>query len=130
MKIELTEEQVFFGRKKTTRTGSELLPLQSEILDHICCMAENEMQNGQTFEQAHQAIFEIFGKDELKELQQQTIFFTHQKSQRMKNIALVVLQLFIISIYGFLFQRIKKNQLQTEFNHLLLRRLWILKIQL
>ena len=96
MRIELSEEQVFLIEKKLGELGLNYVPLQGEILDHICCMTEDDMQNGKTFEQANQAIFENFGKDELKELQEQTILFTHQKSQRMKNFALAFFALLLI----------------------------------
>ncbi len=110
MKVELNEEQVFLIEKKLEELGLNYVPLQGEILDHICCMTEDEMQNGKTFEQANQAIFENFGKDELKELQDQTIFFTHQKSQRMKNFALAVFALlFIPSTIFFFLDKEKTN---------------------
>ncbi|MFK7772612.1 MAG: M23 family metallopeptidase [Saprospiraceae bacterium] len=109
MKIELNEEQVFLIEKKLEELGLDYVPLQGEILDHICCMTEEDMQNGKTFEQANQAIFENFGKDELKELQEQTIFFTHQKSQRMKSFALLVFALLIIPSAVFFFSKEEKT---------------------
>lgn len=109
MKIELNEEQVFFIEKKLEELGLDYVPLQGEILDHICCMTEEDMQNGKTFEQANQAIFENFGKDELKKLQEQTILFTHQKSQRMKSFALLVFALLIIPCTTFFFLDYKKT---------------------
>lgn len=109
MKIELNEEQVFLLEKKLEELGLNYVPLQGEILDHICCMAEDAMQSGKTFEQANQAIFENFGKDELKELQDQTIFFTHQKSQRMKNFALAVFALLLIPSTLFFFSNNEKT---------------------
>jgi murein DD-endopeptidase MepM/ murein hydrolase activator NlpD len=96
MTIELNEEQVLLIEKKLEELGLNYVPLQCEILDHVCCMTEDKMQNGKTFEQANQAIFENFGKDELKELQDQTILFTHRKSQRMKGFALAVFTLLLI----------------------------------
>ena len=109
MKIELNEEQIFLVEKKLTELGLNYVPLQSEILDHLCCMTEDEMQNGKTFEQANQAIFDNFGKDELKELQQQTILFTHQKSQRMKNFALAAFALLLITSTIFFFSKQEKT---------------------
>jgi len=111
MKIELNEEQVFLIEKKLEELGLNYVPLQGEILDHICCMTEDEMQNGKTFEQANHAIFENFGKDELKKLQDQTIFFTHQKSQRMKNFALVVFALLLIPSSLFFFSKKEKTNI-------------------
>ncbi|MFK8007851.1 MAG: M23 family metallopeptidase [Saprospiraceae bacterium] len=109
MKIELSEEQVFLIEKKLEELGLNYVPLQDEILDHICCMTEDDMQNGKTFEQANQAIFENFGKDELQELQEQTIYFTHQKSQRMKNFALTVFALLLIPSTIFFLSGNKKT---------------------
>lgn len=109
MKIELNEEQVFLIEKRLEELGLNYVPLQGEILDHICCMTEEDMQNGKTFEQANQAIFENFGKDELEELQEQTIFFTHQKSQRMKSFALVVFALLLIPSTVFFFSANEKT---------------------
>lgn len=102
MKIILDEEQVFLIEKKLKELELNYTPLQNEILDHICCMTESRMQNGETFEQATQMIFEIIGKDELKELQQQTISLTHQKSSRMKKFIFgLTACLLAISIFSF-----------------------------
>lgn len=103
MKIELNEEQVILIEKKLEELGLNYVPLQDELLDHICCVAEEEMGKGKTFQEANQAIFENFGKDELKELQDQTIFFTHQKSQRMKSFVFAVLTLLLIPSIGLFF---------------------------
>ena len=101
MNIELNEEQVNFIEKKLQANGLDYAPLFGELLDHVCCMTEERMQAGEKFEEATKAIFDIFGKDELKKLQAQTIFFTHQKSRRMKNIffGAAAAVLFFITIF-------------------------------
>ena len=55
-------------------------------------------------------IFEAITKDELKELQQQTIFFTNQKSRRMKNV-MSVFTLSIVLMTGLFFFLKKEKEL-------------------
>jgi len=112
MKVELTEAQVFFIEKKLSDLGLSHQPLQDELLDHACCMVEEKIQNGKTFEAATQMIFEIFGKNELKKLQEQTISFTQKKSSRMKNLFFGIFALLLIPTSIFIFS--KQNTVQQE----------------
>jgi len=108
MSIQLNEEQVLFIENKLEELGLNYAPLQNEILDHFCCLTEEEMDKGHSFSQATQSVFEIFGKDELKKLQEQTISLTHQKSSRMKNIVFAFSTSFIILGTLFFFPKEEK----------------------
>ena len=112
MKPELSEVQIFFIENKLTELGLAYLPLKEEYLDHICCQVENELVAGQTFQQATHVVFEVITKDELKKLQQQTIFFTNQKSRRMKNV-MSVFTLSIVLMTGFFFFLKKEKELSA-----------------
>ncbi len=46
MKPQLNEEQVLLIEKKLEELGLNYAPLQNEILDHFCCLTEDEMENG------------------------------------------------------------------------------------
>ena len=102
MKYELSEAQVFLVEKKLTELGLTYVPLKEEFLDHVCCLVENEIEKGQNFKQSIHVVFEAIGKDELQELQQQTIFLTHQKSRRMKNVIFVFTTALVL-LTGILF---------------------------
>ena len=108
MRIQLNEEQVLFIESKLEELGLNYAPLQDEVLDHFCCLAEDELEKGKTFQQATSTIFEIFGKDELKRLQEQTISLTHQKSSRMKNIVFAFFTSFVVLGVLFFFPREEK----------------------
>jgi len=101
MNIQLTEQQVSVIEKKLETMGLDYLPLQGELLDHICCMTEERMQKGQTFIQATTTVFDCFGKGELKKLQDQTIFLMNQKSNFMKKMTLAFATSFVLFIAFF-----------------------------
>jgi len=112
MKQELSEGQISLVEDKLTELGLVYLPLKEEFLDHICCLVESELEKGQTIEQAMYVVFEAITKDELKELQQQTIFFTNQKSRRMKNV-MSLFSLSIVILTGFFFFLKRENNLTS-----------------
>lgn len=95
MSAELNHQQVSFIESFIETKGLEYEPLQEEILDHICCMIETQMNQGVTFHQASKQVFDHFRKDELKELQDQTIQLLNQKKWTMKKITLLVFGLML-----------------------------------
>ncbi len=103
MMVELNAEQIKLVADHLAEDGLNYQPLQAELLDHVCCMIEEEMQNGMLFEEASKTVFEFFGKDELKNLQEQTISLTNKKSSFMKNLVLatVLFLLFPPSIWFY-----------------------------
>ena len=109
MKYELTEAQVFLVEKKLSDLGLAYLPLKEEFLDHVCCLVEEKIANGQNIQQAIHVVFEAIGKDELKELQQQTIFLTNQKSRRMKNVIFVFTTALILLTGSLFFLKKEKD---------------------
>jgi hypothetical protein len=112
MIVELTEEQVLFIQNRLEELGLNYVPLQGEILDHVCCMTEQKMGEGYSFAYSADAIFKVFGKDELKKLQDETISLTHQKSSLMKNIVFAFLTSLVV-LAGFFFFP-KEDNIKTE----------------
>ncbi|MFT6707214.1 MAG: murein DD-endopeptidase MepM/ murein hydrolase activator NlpD [Flavobacteriales bacterium] len=96
MMVELNEEQIELVAEQLTEQGLNYVPLETELLDHVCCMIEEQMQNGKLYEEASKTVFEFFGKDELKNLQEQTISLTNKKSSFMKNLVLAILAFLLI----------------------------------
>ena len=47
--------------------------LLDELIDHICCDVENEMQNGLTFLEAYSKVKQKIGSRRLKEIQEETL---------------------------------------------------------
>ncbi len=60
--------------------------LFDELIDHICCDVENEMQNGLTFLEAYSKVKQKLGSRRLKEIQEETLYAVDTKYRYMKNI--------------------------------------------
>ena len=54
--IQLSEQQVEFILNDIRRNGIEMEELQQNLLDHICCVIENEMPYNSNFEEFYRNI--------------------------------------------------------------------------
>ena len=59
--------------------------LLDDLIDHICCDVEYEMQNGLGFSEAYRRVKEKMGKRRLKEIQEETLYAVDTKYRQMKN---------------------------------------------
>jgi hypothetical protein len=59
--------------------------LPDDLIDHICCDVENEMQNGLDFTEAYNRVKKKMGKRRLKEIQEETLYAVDKKYRQMKN---------------------------------------------
>lgn len=59
--------------------------LADELIDHICCDVEQEMDNGLTFNEAYARVRQKIGKRRLKEIQEETLYATDSKYRIMKT---------------------------------------------
>ena len=60
----LSEQQVSFILDDIRRNGIELEELQLNLLDHICCVIENEMSPEQDFDEFYRIVIARFYKRE------------------------------------------------------------------
>jgi len=70
--IELTQHQVEYILNDIRRNGIEMEELQQNLLDHICCVIENEMPVETNFEEFYRSILPRFFRRELREIQEET----------------------------------------------------------
>jgi murein DD-endopeptidase MepM/ murein hydrolase activator NlpD len=76
--------------------GTKSSLLQEELLDHICCEIEEQMNSGQAFEAAMEIAFSQFTKTEVQALERHTHQLLFQKSNPiMKILALSSLALLL-----------------------------------
>lgn len=68
----LTDQQVEFILSDIQRKGIHTEDLQQNLLDHICCILEKEMNTGDDFESTYALILQRFYKNELLEIEQET----------------------------------------------------------
>jgi hypothetical protein len=70
--------------------GVDLPELRIDLLDHICCMIEERMMVGADFDEALNKSFEMFGNNELIEIQEATIYLLTQKQNKMKKVTGII----------------------------------------
>lgn len=59
--------------------------LLDELIDHICCDVENEMQDGLTFPEAYGKVRQKIGSRRIKEIQEETLYAVDTKYRHMKR---------------------------------------------
>lgn len=59
--------------------------LADDLIDHICCDVENEMENGLTFLEAYKRVKQKMTPRRLKEIQEETLYVIDTKYRFMKN---------------------------------------------
>ncbi len=59
--------------------------LADELIDHICCDVEYEMEKGLNFNEAYNRVKQKIGKRRLKEIQEETLYATDSKYRIMKT---------------------------------------------
>ena len=77
--IEIISEEV-------SGAGITLSHLRDELIDHLCCQVEDEMQTGLTFDMAFEKVKSILGHKGLRKVQEDTLFLIDKKYRTMKRI--------------------------------------------
>jgi len=70
--LSLTEEQIAFIENDMKVRGITSPDLSTDLLDHICCLIENELDEYRNFETVYQKTLLLFGEKGLKEIQEET----------------------------------------------------------
>jgi len=82
----VTDEQIDFILDNIKANGVTIEDLQYNLLDHICCIVENEMTEGEDFYKFYGRIVPRFFKKELKEIEVETNnLLTFKNYYAMKN---------------------------------------------
>jgi hypothetical protein len=68
----ISDEQITFILNDIRRNGVEMKDLQLNLLDHICCIIENELEENGDFGQFYFATVKTFYKSQLSEIEQET----------------------------------------------------------
>ncbi len=59
--------------------------LAEELIDHVCCDVEYEMQKGLNFTDAYRNVVNKLGPRRIKEIQEETLYAVDSKYRKMKN---------------------------------------------
>ncbi len=105
MHAEVIDNHLVRIRKDLARKGLTYAHLQDDILDHICCMVEEELDSGKDFESSYGEIMSSIGDETLPSLQHQTLLLIDKKFQKMKKTAYILGLLgSILAIVGSVFK--------------------------
>lgn len=104
--VRVSDEQVDFILQEIEARGVTIEDLQYNLLDHMCCIIENEMSETDNFDQFFQGLLPRFFNDNLREIQEETeLLLTFKHFYAMKKI-LVISGLFAsaFTLIGSLFK--------------------------
>lgn len=68
----LSNEEIAFILDDIKARGIDFEDLQENLLDHICCVVENELKKGEDFYQFYETVLPRFFENELQEIQIET----------------------------------------------------------
>ncbi len=86
----LSEKEIDFILNDIKKNGVELEDLQLNLLDHICCIFENEYNQDENFEIFYQKTVSKFFKKELREIEEETqLLLTFKNYYAMKKTMIV-----------------------------------------
>jgi len=93
-------------RADLVRLGLSYDRLIDDLLDHVCCLVEEEMDDGKDFESSYSQVLDTIGENRLYEVQHQTLLNLDKKFQRMKNFTYIFgLSSAILTILGSVFKK-------------------------
>jgi hypothetical protein len=87
---ELTEKEIRVLNRVIEKDGLTYTELQQELLDHLCCDVEAEMDEGLEFVKALEKVRSDMGKNRIQEIQEETLLLINQKYRRMKKFMFVL----------------------------------------
>lgn len=85
----LSETQIDFILDDISARGIETVSLQQDLLDHICCIIEQQLEENGDFERFYSMTITTFYKEELREIEVETNYLLiHKNYYVMKKIML------------------------------------------
>jgi ribosomal protein S13 len=97
--MELTEEQVETIRKRIRDSGITRKDLENDLLDHLCCLVEQEMETS-SFAIATDRIWGGFQpQGGMRRIQTDIEFMFNNKISNMKKIAAAILGIIYVPYY-------------------------------
>lgn len=102
----ITDEQIDYILNDIRRNGVDMEDLQLNLLDHICCIIEQNLEDNGDFEGFYQKTVRQFYKKELREIEEETIRLLTFKNYYAMKKSMIVSGTFsaIIFILGSVFK--------------------------
>lgn len=81
----LNTSNIEFIKKEIGSSGLTYSHLMDELIDHVCCDTEYEMQQGLPFAKAYDVVKNKIGMDGLEHIQRETLYLIDKKYRMMKK---------------------------------------------
>jgi hypothetical protein len=86
----LSDQQIDYILNDIGARGVEMESLQQDLLDHVCCIIENNLEANGDFESFYKQTIKTFYKDELWEIEEETLLLlTYKNYYAMKKIMIM-----------------------------------------
>ncbi len=96
----ISDQQIDYILNDISARGVEMESLQQNLLDHICCVIENNLEENGDFENFYQKTVKTFYKDALWEIEEETLqLLTYKNYYTMKKI---MIYSGTFSVFGFI----------------------------
>jgi hypothetical protein len=82
---ELKEKEIDKISLEIDHQGLTYTLLKNELLDHICCNIEEEMENGMPFNEAYRKVKQQMGSRRIRQIQDETLYLINKKYRKMKK---------------------------------------------
>ncbi|MDZ7739945.1 MAG: hypothetical protein U5K32_12950 [Bacteroidales bacterium] len=106
MTADIIDNNIDNIRKDIINHGLTYEPLIDDLLDHICCMVEEKMEKGDSYEESYTDTINSIGENRLPEIQHQTLILLNKKHQKMKKLTYFLgLSAAIILLFGAISKR-------------------------
>jgi len=90
MTADIIDKQLPRIRKDLVGRGITYEHLRDDLLDHICCMVEEKLEEGEDFETSYTDVMSGIEPNTLFDLQHETLLLLDRKFQRMKRITYIL----------------------------------------
>lgn len=94
----LSDEQVDYIANDIRRNGVNIEDLQLNLLDHVCCIIERNIKDGDNFEAFYQQTIKCFYKKELSEIEEETVYLLTIKNYYLMKKSMIVSGAFAVFI--------------------------------
>jgi len=86
----LSDEQIDFILNDIRARGVETESLQQDLLDHVCCIVEQELEENGDFEQFYHTVIRRFYRRELREIEEErALLLTFKNYYAMRKVMIV-----------------------------------------
>jgi len=77
---QLTDQQIDYIINDIRARGVEMESLQNDLVDHVCCIVEEQLEATGDFEQFYATVIKTFYRKELREIEEETISLLNNKN--------------------------------------------------